>query len=41
MIRIKSNGTDFNSLRGYVFLFEFTSDVAFNESCFTDSSVSD
>jgi hypothetical protein len=40
MISIKSDGTDFNSLSGDVFLFEFSGDVTFDESGFANSSIS-
>ena len=41
MIGVEGDGADFNTLSGYVFLFELSSDVSFDEGGLSDSSVSD
>jgi hypothetical protein len=41
MVSIESDGADFNTLGSDVFLFELAGNVSFNESGFTDTTVSD
>ena len=41
MVSVEGDGTDFNTLGGDVFLFEFTGDVSFDEGSFSNSTISD
>jgi len=41
VVGIEGDGADFNTLGGDVFLFKFTSNVSFDESGLSNSTVSD
>jgi len=40
-VGVEGDGADFNTLGGDVFLFEFSSDVSFDEGGLADSTISD
>lgn len=41
VVSVEGDRADFNTLGGDVFLFEFTGDVSFYESCFSNTTISD